>query len=216
MKGRAMTKATDFRLTGTASVAALALGAGLGGLDEAEAAIIFTDLDATISDGVDAFDIDDNPGPDIKVFDKTGIDAGVAAAKNFYLSLINSSPYLYLDRFDVGDTIDNTTFAAPDNFSSNIGEFFEDGFGGASPWLDGQSGFFGFFREGPKGKYFGYVEARFEPDNTVFLGRAAFQNTPNTPITINAIPAPGTLGLLALGAAGLMAHRRRRQRERDV
>ena len=70
------TKSTDFQLTGTASIAALALGAGLGGLDEAEAAIIFTDLDATISDETQTFDIDGVPLDDLKVFDETGVEAG--------------------------------------------------------------------------------------------------------------------------------------------
>ena len=213
------TKSTEFSLTGTASVAALALGAGLGGLDEAEAAIIFTDLDATISDDVDVFDIDDNPGADLKVFDKTGVFAEAAVAGGFYLSLIKDAPFLYLTRFDVGDTIDlNDFLKSNNNLAGSAGSFFKSGYGDVSPWLDGQSGFFGFFRKDAVGDYhYGYVEARFEPDNTVFLGRAAFQTDPNTPITIGAaqIPAPGTLGLLALGAAGLMAQRRR-QRGRDV
>ena len=209
------TKPMDFSVTGTASVAALALGAGLGSLDEAEAAIIFTDLDATISDDIQTFDIDNIPGSDLTVFDKAGSYAIAEVDTGFVLSRIKETPFYYLDRFDVGDTIDQAAFSGPGNFDDNYGYFFKAGAGGTSPWLDGQSGFFAFLRKGKFGNYFGYVEARFEPDNTVFLGRAAFQTDPNTPITIGAaqIAAPGTLGLLALGAAGLLAQRRR-QRER--
>ena len=207
------TKTADFSLTGTASVAALALGAGLGGLDEAEAAIIFTDLNATISDDFENFGIDDTPDVELKVFDTTGVVAGATVKPGFGLSVPAGVKGNYLNRFNVGDTIGQTDFIK-NNFASQTGFFFKEGFGGgSSPWLDGQSGFFGLIKEGEFGNYYGYIEARFEPGNTVFLGRAAFQTDPNTPITINAIPAPGTLGLLALGAAGLLAHRRR-QRER--
>ena len=209
------TKTADFSFTGTASVAALALGAGLGGLDEAEAAIIFTDLGATISDEIQTFDIDGALGDDLTMFDTTGVSAGAKAATFFLLSLDGKLKGGYLNRFNVGDTINSADFFGSGKTGGPTGYFFKSGFGGASPWLDGQSGYIGLFREGAKGDYFGYVEARFEPDNTVFLGRAAFQTTPNTPITIGAvqISAPGGLGLLALGAAGLLA-RRRRQRER--
>ena len=211
------TKSTDFQLTGTASIAALALGAGLGGLDEAEAAIIFTDLDATISDETQTFDIDGVPLDDLKVFDETGVEAGALVVPGFYLSVDGASADTYLNRFDVGDTINLLAFKN-DNGASLNGSFFKSGLksglSGLSPWLDGKTGFFGFLRTGEAGYYFGYVEARFEPDNTVFLGRAAFETDPNTPITIGGvdIPAPGTLGLLAVGAAGLLVHRRRPRR----
>ena len=207
------TKSTDFQLTGTASIAALALGAGLGGLDEAEAAIIFTDLDATISDETQTFDIDGVPLDDLKVFDETGVEAGASIVPGFYLSVDSISKNAYLNRFDVGDTIDLFAFKN-DNVAGLNGLFFKNGLSGLSPWLDGKTGFLGFTRTGEAGYYFGYVEARFEPDNTVFLGRAAFETDPNTPITIGGvdIPAPGTLGLLAVGAAGLLAHRRRPRR----
>ena len=210
------TKSTDFQLTGTASIAALALGAGLGGLDEAEAAIIFTDLDATISDETQTFDIDGVPLDDLKVFDETGVDAGASIVPGFYLSVDSISKNAYLNRFDVGDTIDLFAFKN-DNVAGLNGLFFKNGLSGLSPWLDGKTGFFGFTRTGEAGYYFGYVEARFEPDNTVFLGRAAFETDPNTPITIGGvdIPAPGTLGLLAVGAVGLLAHRRRPRRRDD-
>ena len=210
------TKSTDFQLTGTASIAALALGAGLGGLDEAEAAIIFTDLDATISDETQTFDIDGVPLDDLKVFDETGVEAGALIVPGFYLSVDSISKNAYLNRFDVGDTIDLFAFKN-DNAAGLSGLFFKNGLSGLSPWLDGKTGFFGFLRTSEAGYYFGYVEARFEPDNTVFLGRAAFETDPNTPITIGGvdIPAPGTLGLLAVGAAGLLSHRRRPRRRDD-
>jgi hypothetical protein len=40
---------------------------------------------------------------------------------------------------------------------------------------------------------------------------AAYENTPNTAITAGAVPEPGTLALLAFGAAGVVALQRRRK-----
>ena len=58
--------------------------------------------------------------------------------------------------------------------------------------------------------HFGWVEITFGADiRTRAITGYAFQSTPNAAIAAGAIPEPGTVSALALGALGLFARRRR-------
>ena len=222
----AATASRNLYRAGAAS--ALALGAGLAGLSEAQATVILTDVNAEVSDDVQDFDVNDDGIDELTIQDLAGKFAsaeGGPSLKVAFTFLDPDKPF-FLTRFDYGDTIGIATFGP----STKEAFFYTKTFyskdkgsdiitKGLSPWEDGERGFFGIFMpEGTikKGGYFGYVEAQFSPGNTVTIFRIGFEDELNTPITIrNAtqVPEPGGIGLLALGAAGILAYRRRQRKQ---
>lgn len=105
-----------------------------------------------------------------------------------------------------------------------LGSFYryfglESPYGGfATGAVDGDSvvrGFVGFRFNIGGNTHYGWldVEVRgtFGPANTggIFFFGAAYESTPNTPIAAGAVPAPGTLAGLAIGAAGMLRRKRR-------
>ena len=212
----AATSSADLYRAGAAG--ALAIGAGLAGLSEAQAAVILTDVNATITDDLQTFDVNDDGVDELRIADTTGFasaakgDPGIGTF--FAVDFFGAPAPIFLTRFDYGDTISKKFFAAGDP----VGFFYKNTFAGKSPWEDGERGFFGFAVPSDidgKGVYYGYVEAQFSPGNTVNIFRIGFENEINTPITIRdaaQVPAPGGIGLLALGAAGILAYRRRRKK----
>lgn len=205
------------------AASALALGAGLAGLNEAQATVILTDVNAEVSDDVQDFDVNDDGVDELTIQDLAGEFASAEGGPSLKVAFtfVDPDKPFFLTRFDYGDTIGLATFGpSKKNAFFYKKSFFVKGKGeidtkGLSPWEDGERGFFGIFvPEGTikKGGYFGYVEAQFSPGNTVTIFRIGFEDELNTPITIRdaaQVPAPGGIGLLALGAAGTLAYRRR-------
>jgi hypothetical protein len=82
----------------------------------------------------------------------------------------------------------------------------------------GRRGYAGVVFDVPGGSpHFGYLDISVAADGTsVTLYGGAYESLANTPIQTPAVPEPGTLALLATGAAGLAAWRRRDSRNRTV
>ena len=108
-------------------------------------------------------------------------------------------------------------------YSANIGPTgynFENGgylsinlLGVAPLWSPGDTGYLGLtFPIGPAA-HFGWAELTIHPDQSMTLHRIAYDDEPRAAIGaghVDEIPEPAHLGLLALGAAGVAALRRRR------
>lgn len=91
------------------------------------------------------------------------------------------------------------------------GVFYYGGFAAGGPngsVTPGTFAFVGFRFTAADGVHFGYVRLAVNAGiidfDNVGAMRAAYESTPNTAITTGAVPEPGTMALLALGAAGVL------------
>ncbi|MEO5720789.1 MAG: PEP-CTERM sorting domain-containing protein [Chthoniobacterales bacterium] len=75
----------------------------------------------------------------------------------------------------------------------------------------GTTAYVGFRFNAADGTHYGWIQLSVGPGSIDFVS-AAYQSTPNTAIAAGAIPEPGTLGLLALGAVGILGAAVKRRR----
>ena len=88
-------------------------------------------------------------------------------------------------------------------------EYLYNGYGGFGSTAGPVRGFIGIRFAAAGNTHYGWVDLTVgEAEGIIFHG-AAFEDTPDTAIEAGAIPEPGSLALLAVGAAGLMGRRRR-------
>jgi hypothetical protein len=130
-----------------------------------------------------------------------------------------TSTFFYAWRFNAGDTISGVppSGAYPVGSASQAvlaSRYASTDYGQFLP--PNSRGFLGLQFTNVDGTFFGYIEVQVNRAAGVGLPgfqflSAAWENTPDTPITAGAIPEPGTLALLAFGAAGVAAVQRRRK-----
>jgi hypothetical protein len=116
--------------------------------------------------------------------------------------------------------------AAGDTISSMAGTFgggaaiFSNGLP-AGQWLPSQTGFAGVRFQRSGGEHFGWIRLHWGPNDEFFpemkvtVKDWAYESVPGAPIEAGAglptVPEPSSLALLATGAAGVLAWRRRRR-----
>ena len=87
-----------------------------------------------------------------------------------------------------------------------------------SQWLGtttgaSSTGYLGVRFQAADGAHYGWIRATVGPyfQNIFTIHEWGYNDTPDGPIMTGEVPEPGSLGLLALGGAGLLAWRRKRQ-----
>jgi len=202
------------------STAVLALGLGLAVGAPAEAGIVYTPVGQTFSN--DVLEFLDYPGTGnmfgiahvgysnpylsynyAKIRYITCTNASVAVSDNYYVSLLNKGEIISgaLSWYAYGSTLAkvNTDY---NNNTYKYGYFL------------GKKGYIGLQFDAGDGTHYGWAEV-FMPDDasSVTLFGYAYETEVETDILAgagdpNPVPLPGSLVLLASGAAGLLAYRR--------
>jgi hypothetical protein len=110
----------------------------------------------------------------------------------------------------LGDSYDVTS-ASQWWVSNEVGLYGYGWYGCVGPWSGGGSGYLGMYIDDVDGRHYGWAHISVGgARNEITLNSFAFEMTPDTPIHIPDIPEPVTMSLLATGAAGLLARRKRK------
>lgn len=220
-------KLTKRLATYTTAAAATAIGA-----DAAHGEIIYTpDVDALIQNGSIDFDFNADSINDgrfahstemrtymgessatvpsgipytYRVASADGLQTGTNAG--FFGAQFGFEPRL----FTASETVQ---FATDQSFKNTPLQLGQSGYFGAygplAGMANGEQAYLGFVIQKAGDNFFGWVLIEKNADDLSFWVREyAVQNTPNTSIHVADIPEPHSLGLLAMGAAGMAARRR--------
>ena len=202
-----------------AGVSAAGVAAGSG---NSEAAVLYTDFDPDLSATDLTNAVGDNQRIRLSIDIVSGLTATVAGSGTGHITLHPADvgpnggkfnlPTIAPPHIDAGvGTIIGTAVVGPGSLIDGT-----TGFGSQSlnlPYFQAQEGFVGFRHDSVGGEsYYGWFHYEVRPGASPFtagemiLLEGAIESSPGVGITI---PEPGLIPLLALGAAGFAARRRR-------
>jgi hypothetical protein len=195
------------------SAAVLALGLGLAAGGQAEASIVYTPVGTTIHDGESLDFLMFNGANQFRTYLGTSLDfasaygiAGVTPLNYRYMVVKPSPPASAPDFAD--RLISGTQISWPDFPTLYRDNAYLVNTGSSGYWL-GQTGYLGLIFSDGTDYFNGWAQLSVASDlSSLTLIKYAYESDANVPIKAGAVPLPGSLTLLATGAAGLLAYRR--------
>ena len=209
---KAISRVLRAPVTGSALTVAVCAAFGTG---PAEANVIIIPVNTLL--GTVNLDINGDTIPEY-TFQRNGTPLGFENDLNTYgnsvVGVVNPAfpkPGTYASLLQSGELIDGSLgyVSGPNVILSGLDQFFVGPYGE----FFGNSGFAGlsFHLPGESGVHFGWVEIH-DPPGDLTVVRVGYESEQNTGIvTPSLVPEPGTLALLAAGATGVLAMRRRKQ-----
>lgn len=187
------------------SAAVLALGLGLTAVGPAEASIIHTTVNQTINNG-DTVDF-------LNVFGGNQFTAALYATfAQVYAAATNPYPSYSYVMINPTSLPDWMAAKLPKGTSIPTPTYRHYGYlvnGALGEWKDGQPGYVGLLFSDGTDAFYGWAQISVKTDLTSLkLIDYAYETEASTPIEAGAVPLPGSLALMATGAAGLLAYRR--------